>query len=299
MRDVVFLFGAGASYGAGAIVPERPPLGSSLYSELARIYPRSWGALPLEIEANFVENFEKGMATIHSHIGPAIPQLMRELAIYFIQFRPASSDCLYRKLVRDLKSAGLAKRVTFSTLNYECALEFSITAEQSSIAYFEQDPVENWPVWKLHGSCNYFSQNLQAGPGVLYGTDVTFEGGIQALPNIESVVRHCLVETALAPVMNLYMQGKPLAVSPSAIKQIQAWWTEAILGAKTVVIIGVQPNVSDSHLWKPLAETAANMLFIGSENAFAQWKNEYRSGPSHYLGSRFGPSYGSLISALS
>src|SRR3990170_7499469 len=41
----VLLFGAGASFGAGDILPERPPLGRQLFGELARCFPSSWGGL--------------------------------------------------------------------------------------------------------------------------------------------------------------------------------------------------------------------------------------------------------------
>lgn len=299
MRDVVFLFGAGASYGAGEIIPERPPLGIQLFAELARIYPGSWGRLPTDIKGAFSINFEAGMAEVYKQLGMAIPQLMRELAIYFIQFRPVGRDCLYRKLVRDLTTAGLGSRTTFSTLNYECTLEFSIVAEQSTISYFEQNPTSGYPVWKLHGSCNFFSKGLQAGQGVLYGTGVVFEGGIQALPNIEDVVRHCLIETGLAPVMNLYMESKPLAVSPSSIKQIQSWWVEAVTAAKSVVTVGVQPNINDQHLWGPLAATKAKLFLVGSENACNDWIAGFRTGPSKYLGNRFSSTYSDILKALS
>lgn len=120
MRDIIFLFGAGASYGAGEIIPERPPLGIQLFTELARIYPGSWGKLPPDIQMAFSANFEVGMTEIYKQLGMAIPQLMRELAIYFVQFRPVGENCLYRKLVRDLNLAGLSGRTVFSTLNYEC-----------------------------------------------------------------------------------------------------------------------------------------------------------------------------------
>lgn len=299
MRDIVFLFGAGASHGAGGIIPEKPPLGSALFSELARIHSGSWGSLPGPMKAMFGDNFEKGMAEVYQQAGVAIPQLMREMAIYFAQFRPVTSDCLYRRLVRDLKGSRMAQRSIFSTLNYECALEFSLNAEGETISYFEQEPVKSWPTWKLHGSCNFFSKELQASPGVFFGTGVIVEGGIQALPSIDDVLRHCLVETALAPVMNLYMQGKPLAVSPSVIRQIQAWWTQAILSASKVVVVGVYPNMEDDHLWKPLSETQAQLLFIGAEKAFQDWLAAHRQNHSLYLGSRFSDSYDKLISNLS
>src|SRR5881396_1415673 len=42
----VILFGAGASYGSGAVHPEPPPLGDQLFDLLARAFLASRGALP-------------------------------------------------------------------------------------------------------------------------------------------------------------------------------------------------------------------------------------------------------------
>ena len=42
-RDIVIVFGAGASYGAGHVLPEAPPLGLDLYDALATQYPNVWG----------------------------------------------------------------------------------------------------------------------------------------------------------------------------------------------------------------------------------------------------------------
>jgi hypothetical protein len=42
-RDIVILFGAGASFGAGHVLPAAPPLGLALYDALATQYPNVWG----------------------------------------------------------------------------------------------------------------------------------------------------------------------------------------------------------------------------------------------------------------
>ena len=127
MRDVVFLFGAGASYGAGDIVPEPPPLGTQLYGALSHVYPKSWGAVPKEAKQKFEErNFEDGMEIIYEKYSTAIPQLMREMAVYLIQFRPSSGRSLYSRLARTVQKNSLLPQVLFSTINYDCVLEFSL-----------------------------------------------------------------------------------------------------------------------------------------------------------------------------
>ena len=68
MKDILFLFGAGASYGAGDILPEKPPLGNQLYDALSSVYPQSWGSLPPSVTEKFKEgNFEDGMGEIYEN----------------------------------------------------------------------------------------------------------------------------------------------------------------------------------------------------------------------------------------
>lgn len=298
MRDTLFLFGAGASFGAGGIIPERPPLGSRLYSELERIYPGTWGGLPHETKSKFRENFELGMQEVYERWGIAIPQLMREMAIYFIQFRPISEECLYRVLIRTLRKAGLERRTIFSTLNYECVLEFAIVSENGGISYFEENPSEAIPVWKLHGSSNFFSEGITASPGITYSTGVSFEAGLRALGSIEEVIHHCLVETALAPAMSLYMRGKPVAISPQTLATLQTWWAQAVYAAKNIVVIGVHPNAEDVHLWTALASTNANLFFVGDTEAVESWRKQYRSGPTKVIGTRFSSAISDIVSHL-
>ena len=101
MRDIVFLFGAGASYGAGSILPEQPPLGFQLYPILENLCPSTWGSLPQNIKDAFHNgnNFEFGMRLVYEQFGSFIPNLMRDLAVYFVQFRPQNKATLYCKLI--------------------------------------------------------------------------------------------------------------------------------------------------------------------------------------------------------
>ena len=118
MRDLIFLFGAGASAGAGCVLPERPPLGTQLFPELRRLFPGSWGSLPSSIQGRLEIDFEDGMAMAAQQIGMAVASLMRDMAVYFVQFRPVERGSLYNRLVQYLRDRGLLDRTIFSTLNY-------------------------------------------------------------------------------------------------------------------------------------------------------------------------------------
>jgi hypothetical protein len=299
LRDIIFLFGAGASYAAGDILPESPPLGLQLYAELARIYPGSWGRLPDDIREALTGNFETGMAKIHGRLSPAIPQLMREMAIYFAQFRPATGRTLYCRLVEFLDSVGLLDRVLFSTLNYDCVLEFSLLRKQKTLNLFGAVRASDGiPVWKLHGSCNFFLTGLNASPGILYSAEVNFEGGIEAIFDTNEVIGRCLAGTALAPVMCLYMRDKPLNVSPTAIKQLQRLWQSAVRDSTAIFCVGVNPYAADAHIWTPIAKCSADLYFIGSQLQFQQWASMYRPDRSVFIHDRFAEGFGFLKETL-
>ncbi len=293
-RRVVVLFGAGASFGAGGILPEAPPLGQNLYEALSRLYPGTWGLLPAEIQAAFHADFETGMQLVYEKLGVAISQLMRDMAIYFVQFRSANGNSLYDRLITTASGDGYLHSLAFATLNYECVLEFALAKNATGVDYFGAGDSTHVPVWKLHGSCNMFSHQVQATEGVLYTPGVVFEGGIEATLDTSLVVERCLT-SALAPVMSLYMAGKPLAVSPTSIKAVQQIWASAVAGAQAVICIGLRPNPPDEHIWNPLAATSAPVYFVGDTAGFSAWAAECRSGPSVSLGGRLGDSFHRII----
>lgn len=291
MRRIIFLFGAGASFGAGDIIPERPPLGSQLYSSLATIYPHTWGDLPAEVKLKFeADNFESGMGTLYERYSQVVPQLIREMAVYLIQFRPSSAHSLYCNLIRYLRDNNLLHQTLFSTLNYDCILEFSLLRQGINITYFDEGTEHTFPVWKLHGSCNMFSKDVKAS-GILYSKGVVFEGGLEAYMDIGTVVEHCLVNQALAPAMCLYMKGKPLQISPSVILGLQNLWRNQITEAGKVFCIGINPWPEDDHIWAPLSQTQAHLYFVGDRDSFKAWTSKYRSGPSEFLAPYFHPGY--------
>lgn len=295
-RDIVFLFGAGASFGAGDILPGNPPLGTQLYQHLAAHYVGSWGSLPQDAQAAFAaENFETGMALLYERYAMAVPTLMRHLAVYLVQYRPCAGRSLYCQLIERLRRRGLLDQVFFSTLNYDCVLEFSLLRQGLVPSYFDDRQV---PLWKLHGSCNWFSHAVKASADVLYSKDVIWEGGVEAFLDIGEVVRNCLVNQGLAPVMSLYMEGKPLQVSPSVVHELHGRWLDAVGQARIIACVGVRPWVADKHIWDPLAKAGGELLFIGHEAEFEAWTAEHRDGPSTYLAPYFHSGFQPLIRRL-
>ena len=180
----VIVFGAGASYGAGDVVPNRAPLGSELYSELCRYFPRSWGALPDDAGIEFNNNFENGMRVVWDKYGSATLDLMRHMALYFGQFRPKrAGSTAYAFLAEELKKRGLVHKVTIATLNYECLLEIELTHLGIQISYsLEGTPQGQIKVLKPHGSCNFLPSGISGPAGsIKMGRDAAIDMPVQDL----------------------------------------------------------------------------------------------------------------------
>ena len=299
----VILFGAGASFGAGDVFPTHPPppLGNQLFGELARCYPRSWGALPSDIDSNFRENFEVGMGILWERYSPVIPELMQQMALYFIQFRPrAPGSSLYCSFAKEIRQRGLANQVLLSTLNYECLLELAISQQSIRVNYGDfPGPDGSVTVWKLHGSCNFLPAGIQATRGVSFTRGVTFNTRVHAVDDLNEAVTFCLSDNALPPVMCLFMEGKPTQVAPGSVVAMQEAWRAEVASADKVAVIGVHPNPADAYLWDALATTPGSLLYIGNKSAFGTWAEENRGKrDSRFIAKSFGEGFERLANEV-
>jgi len=299
MGNNVILFGAGASNGAGGVYPSAPSMSPTLYRELASMFPTTWGAFSSSQQVQFAD-FEDGMSDLWNSGSHAIPLLMQQMAIFFARYRlsPQRVDA-YSKLLDRLTHSG--KPVLFSSLNYDCLFEFAVSMAGRVVNYFDNAPASdsNITIWKLHGSCNFLPEgNVTATRGAGFGLGATFNTDIRPV-NPNEVETYCTGNTALYPVMAAYARGKPVQIAPAIIQRIQGFWTAAIKSASTVVIVGVRPHPADKHIWEPLSTTEAKLLFIGNEEAFLDWKSDYRiKKDSIYLGDRFESSIKAIVENL-
>ena len=300
----VILFGAGASFGAGDVYPvERPPLGDQLFGELARCYPGSWGALPPDIHLKFREKggFELGMAMLWERHSPAVPTLMQEMALYFLQFRPREpGSTLYCSLAKAIKESGTTNQVLLSTLNYECLLEGSIARQSMQVNYGDFPGSDgSVTVWKLHGSCNFLPEGIQATRGVSFTRGVLFETAVRAVGDLNEAVAFCLGDNALPPVMCLFMEGKPTQVAPGTVAAIQEAWRGVVAKAEKVALVGVGPNPADAHLWDALATMPGSLVYVGNEGKFWSWARVHRAqGESKVIADSFNKGIEQLIDEI-
>lgn len=296
----VILFGAGASYGAGDVVPERPPLGNQLFAELARCFRGSWGSLPPEVARLLTENFERGMALLWEQFSPIVPVLMQHMAVYFVQFRPRMpGTTFYCRLVSAINEAGASGRVLLSTLNYECLLEHSIWHLNLPVNYGDFPNNDGITVWKLHGACNLLPVGVSATRGVSFTSGVSFGTTIRPAKDLNEVFEYCFGDNSLPPVMCLFMPGKPIQVSAGSIGAMQEAWREKVMKADRVVVVGVFPNPADSHVWDTLANIPGELYYVGEKSNFEGWCARYRPDkPAKHLAERFDAAVEPLINLM-
>ena len=297
----VILFGAGASYGSGDVFPERPPLGGGLFGELARCYPGTWGTLPEEIRSSFCKDFEIGMRALWEGYSWIVPRLMQEMALYFVQFRPRSAgSTLYCTLAKELLRNGAKDPPLISTLNYECLIELAISGQSLTVNYGEfPGPIGTVTVWKLHGSCNFLPEGIQANRSVTFTRDVLFDTSLRVAADLNEVCEFCLADNALPPAMCLFMEGKPAQVSRSSILAIQESWRSIVSAAEQVFLVGVRPNPADDHLWGALAHTPARLFWIGNHEEFSEWTVSHRrGGASEFVANYFEDGLGRLTDEI-
>lgn len=287
----IIVFGAGASYGAGNIIPSRPPLGAELYTELSKNFPRSWGALPEDAKDEFEINFERGMSVIWDKYSSAVLELMRHMALYFAQFRPKQPNSTpYASLASEIQQRKLNEKVVAATLNYECLLELEFSHAGIEISYsLEEVPKGVIKVLKPHGSCNFIPKGISGPKGsIQIGRGAAIDMPVQVLGSMNEVIKHVLTQ-ALPPIMCLYMEGKPTQVAAGTIKAVQKNLQDEISEAKVVVVVGVHPNPKDTYIWDSIASCAGEVGYVGpSFESFTQWTKEFRpQGNSIYLSESF------------
>lgn len=280
ISPMVVLFGAGASYGAGDTEPKPPPLGQDLFEALRRLYASTWGRIPAELATSFRDNFELGMEVVIERHGFEVGPLMQGMAKFFSVFSVShTGENLYQRLLQHAQAKNYYNNLLLATLNYDCILETAASQVGLSVNYFGNLPSQSSTisVWKLHGSCNFKLTGIEATRGVQYsGTGIEFGGGIEVLQPRE-VRTYYSGNTALYPCMALYAKGKPVSVAPALLANAQRKWDEVVREARLVVVIGVNPNPDDAHVWAPLAETDAELLYIGGVKSFRNWQNEFRN----------------------
>jgi hypothetical protein len=315
MKRVLFLFGAGASYGSGdrTIRPHPPPLGDSLFAALCAEYPHTWGAISAETQAVFKKpgGFENGMQLILEGKEQPFALYNIDMAHYFTRFGLCDPSNCYVRLLHFLIVSRIIEHATFATLNYECLLEEAICSLGLLVTY-QLAPVTEPPspnklvVIKVHGSCNLMVRprrvtltGLIASPQ--YGSSAV-EGDVEVhvlTPN-EARQRLASREDSL-PLIATYARGKHTASNTRLGRALTLAWGQAGYSTDVLVLIGVNPTPDDRHIWETVVDSKAKVLFLGSRRGQHYLEFERRLSAQarlEWVGEYFVPSLSTLTEAL-
>jgi hypothetical protein len=261
-NDIVILFGAGASYGAGHVLPYAPPLGPNLYDALAAQYPKEWGSeshIGKMWAAQLRADFER---TMYEEVLPKVSSLSllewhRRIAEFFaIYHLDGGGRDMYSRLLSGLRTMGLLGRITFGSLNYDCLLEQAMTGLQLVMDYTLKALASEGsiPLAKIHGSCNFIADDLQKRGFLITNPNAAIECKFTPLPvqNLEARLRErfSAYEQASFPVLSVYSPEKPSIVAPGKLQDLRNTLSERIVRATAVVLIWTE---TQSARYSPLA----------------------------------------------
>jgi hypothetical protein len=301
---IAFLIGAGASHGAGDATPFRPPLGYDLFPRLEEAFPETWGSLTAEEQDAFSPTgagFEDGMKLLWEAFDERAWHALRDLGFFFSRFRlrPRGGDS-YSRLLIALNSLGLVQRSCAASLNYECVFEIACAQAGISVDHLGSGDPQSLRVAKPHGSCNFLA-GLHNFRNV---TIVASPAQPQLLSADVNVVPPDAVEACyrdgytIPPVMSLYAPDKRTPVGFDIVNGMRDDWGRWAASARVIVSIGAHPYLADEHIWQPVVESDAKVLYIGGQRPDYDRLAVALGGRLEYLGHDFAPALEPLLSRL-
>lgn len=283
MSKITFLTGAGASFGSGQVIPYPPPLGRNLYEDLEIFNSSAMNQISSIIGRKNIEDFEGKMHEMWKSKrinGFALNSLF---ARYFSRFAPNVYDNRFVDLARIIQN-NLPFDGVYATLNYDCIAELAASSIRLPVNYnLDTFNPQSFNVLKIHGSCNFIN-NSMTGPanGLSAGMmeNMVDGSGIDIVePNQVPIT---LQQRPLGPVMTYYMKNKPSPTNKSILTRIQKKWEEHAAESEKLVLIGINPNPIDSHIWDAILHTKAKIGFVGSSKGFRKLKKlKLKKVPKH------------------
>ena len=267
----MILFGAGASFGSDDS-EYVPAMGGDLFDALAESSRETWGKVSSPEATAFNRDFEQGMrAYTESHASDGtVDQLQCAMAAYFFNFRP-EPESLYLKLAKWIRQTSWNGAV--ASLNYERLLELSLlhsglTPQVQGL----QDSDGEIELVLPHGCCHLFIKNLQVqGPMVVGSMNLKMEGPVVPIHD-QSKFNQRIFKDKLPPVMCYFEPGKDARCGLSFINGQKKQFRALVESASVVAIVGVKVRPHDTHIWDPLAETSAKLVYCSGKDAAAEFR---------------------------
>ena len=271
----IILFGAGASCGSDTC--DTPPLMGGLFDELCRYDPANWGAVPDAQALDFRNDFEAAMWRLLQADAPGADVLQRAMASYFFQFRPRPRS-LYANLAGRIRNGGWDGALV--TLNYERLLELAVRSAGTNLVVNPPQIASGEVELCLpHGCCHLFGQ-MQVVGNISIGGGIAFDSpGIRAVDDPGGYGQR-IQSDRLPPVMSYIEPDKRNRTGVSFIKGQRKRFEALTSSASLIAIIGVSVRPRDAHIWDPLAQTPAKMIYCGGRcgaKEYTNWSKECRA----------------------
>lgn len=252
----LYLFGAGASAFSGDVSPKPPPLGDNAYLELRKAC-RAWrnNIPPAAGDVFRSRGFEAGLAVVEEACPEMLSPLLTEMGRYFLEFEPGARN-LYRDVVANLDP----RAACLATLNYDMLLEEAVADRFGGTGMWGGQPLG---VLKLHGSGAIVpvKNDSFTNMGFVNPGGAISEGPCDQLPRKVALEYWSRSRGALAPAMAMYAEGKRVLHSPSLILELQSIYEAHCRHAERIYLIGLKCVPADSHIWKPLIDSPARLVF--------------------------------------
>jgi len=291
----LILFGAGASYGSDTV--GTPPLGGQLFDELQRFNPDAWGTISGDLATEFRADFEQAMKLVAPH---ALAPLQRAMAAFFFRYQPAASN-RYVQLVRRMKAAHWSGAVC--TLNYERLLELSVGLNgMQPVVGQPSDPGRSLELCMPHGCCHLFCDSVRASAGAVSfdAFAISTDGPVKAVVD-PAEHRQRILQEAFPPVMSYFEPQKRVTSGRSFLEGQRARWKELALVAESIAVVGVKVRPHDGHIWAPLGEAQARIIYCGGPRAaedFRTWAMTQKRSQDVILEGYFGGEFDRISSEI-
>jgi hypothetical protein len=271
---MLFIFGAGASFGSQACPP---PLGKDLFSTICEHFPNGvTNSLSDSYNESFI-NFEAGMKRLYAEKSDFdFTQLQKEMALTLLHFRPHENS-LYAELLLLLRNN--LDKVSFASLNYDVLFEeIANTQFNLPINYLEPVYKGDVEVHKIHGSVNFIPdlppeniQNLRlvAPKGVSHISCERFK----AVNPKEAYEFSSNNQTALGPIISQYIEGKYFLHSATSMNSVLERFLHRLRSANRIILVGVAVSLQDEHVWGELERSDARIVYVGLKEDCERFKS--------------------------
>lgn len=269
MKNVI-IFGAGASYGSDN-EGITPPLGANLFNELTRFNPDGWGKIDSTTADKFRIDFEAAMADLARQLPHALPPLQRAMAAFFFNFKPQPTN-LYRSIAKAFNKRKWEG--AFISINYERLLELSLLGEgiQPCIGLPQPGDDKVIELCLPHGCCHIFCESAHGRASMVSfaGMNVSTNGPIKVIGAYPEYMQR-IQNDAFPPVMSYFEPNKQTTSGKSFILGQRQRYSEMVASAERIVLIGIRVREHDEHIWEPLAQSGAQLLYVSGEASKAEY----------------------------